>query len=69
MTDVLQFIVLNLAVLFVIPLAIAEVGGLDSAIDGLGTVSVDAAGHNMLSPLAGDYTLMSWLVGARFTSL
>jgi Na+/proline symporter len=33
MTDVLQFIVLNLAVLFVIPLALGEVGGITGFID------------------------------------
>jgi SSS family transporter len=32
-TDMLQFIILNLAVIFVIPLAIAQVGGLDTIIN------------------------------------
>lgn len=58
MTDVLQFIVLNLAVVFMIPLILMEVGGTSAAIEGLGAVTVDDAGNSMLSPLAGDYSLM-----------
>jgi Na+/proline symporter len=34
MTDTLQFIILNLAVIFVIPLSLAEVGGLSGFMDG-----------------------------------
>ena len=62
MTDVLQFIVLNLAVLFVIPLVISQANGVSGATEGLSKVSVDAAGHNMLSPIAGDYSYL-FLVG------
>ena len=58
MTDVLQFIVLNLAVIFVIPLILAEVGGATQAFSDMGGVVVDDAGRTMLSPIAGDYTLM-----------
>ncbi len=62
MTDVLQFIVLNLAVLFVIPLVLIQVGGVGAAIEGMGNTVVDEQGRTMLSPIAGDYTMM-FLVG------
>jgi SSS family solute:Na+ symporter len=70
MTDALQFIILNLAVLFVIPLALAKVGGVAAFLDG--AVSTPAlqlkAGEvvsdgNLLSLISGDYTiffLFSW---------
>ena len=58
MTDVLQFIVLNLAVLFVIPLMLMKVGGAGAALEGLGSVTVDGSGHTMMSPIAGDYTFL-----------
>ena len=57
MTDVLQFIVLNLAVLLVIPLVLAKAGGVGALLSGARATVVDAAGHTMLSPIAGDYTL------------
>ena len=57
MTDVLQFIVLNLAVLFVIPLALEHAGGISSFLSSAGDTVVDQAGHTMLSPIAGDYSL------------
>jgi len=56
MTDVVQFIVLNLAVLFVIPLAIAKAGGVAAVLTSAGETVVDTAGHTLLSPIAGDYT-------------
>ncbi|MCH2114702.1 MAG: Na+:solute symporter [Pirellulales bacterium] len=58
MTDVLQFIVLNLAVLFVIPLVITRAGGVAAALDAAGKTVVDDAGNTMLSPIAGDYTFL-----------
>jgi len=67
MTDVLQFIVLNLSVLFMIPLILAEVGGVG------GFVSRAPAGF--LQPTAGSYTwffLAGWcaihffMVGAEW---
>ncbi len=48
MTDVLQFIILNLAVLFVIPLALAKVGG-------LGTF-VEMAPDEFFTATGGNYT-------------
>lgn len=57
-TDVLQFIVLNMVVLFVIPLVISRAGSLNNAVEGLGNVTVDAAGHTMLSPMAGNYAMV-----------
>lgn len=63
MTDVLQFIILNLAVLFVIPLALAEVGGMSGFWEGAAlTPSLHVkAGEvlsdgSLLSPISGDYT-------------
>ena len=67
MTDVLQFLVLNLAVVFMIPLILADVGGLD------GFVSRSPEGF--LMPVAGPYTwffLAGWctvhffMVGAEW---
>lgn len=55
MTDVLQFIVLNLAVLFVIPLALMKVGGVSAFID--------SAPEKFFMPVGGQYTwifLMGW---------
>lgn len=72
MTDVLQFIVLNLAVLFVIPLAIHQVGGLEAFIDKAGQAGAyfennDGAmvvneGESMLSAISGNYSVL-FLVG------
>ncbi|EMI51940.1 sodium:solute symporter family transporter [Rhodopirellula sallentina] len=63
MTDVLQFIILNLAVLFVIPLALAKVGGVGAFWDAaLATPALQVhagkvvAGGNLLSVISGDYT-------------
>ena len=50
MTDVLQFIVLNLAVLFVIPLSVAAAGGVSSI--------VERTPDGFLSPIGGEY---GWL--------
>ncbi|EMI17736.1 Na+/solute symporter [Rhodopirellula maiorica SM1] len=70
MTDVLQFIILNLAVLFVIPLALAKVGGLSAFLQGAGaspSLHVKAGevltDGTLLSPISGSYTvffLMGW---------
>lgn len=70
MTDVLQFIILNLAVLFVIPLALAKVGGFAAFWEGAAaspSLYVNAgeviAEGNLLSPISGSYTmffLMGW---------
>ena len=48
MTDVLQFIILNLAVLFVVPLAFVKVGGIQSFIS--------QAPDNFFAPVGGQYT-------------
>lgn len=48
MTDVLQFIVLNLAVLFVVPLALADIGGLSRFFAG--------APQGFMAPTGGGYT-------------
>ncbi len=48
MTDVLQFIVLNLAVLFVVPLALMKVGGVQSF--------VHQAPERFFAPIGGEYT-------------
>ncbi|MFG0286797.1 MAG: Na+:solute symporter, partial [Rhodopirellula sp. JB044] len=56
MTDVLQFIVLNLAVLFMIPLIVADAGGISSLID--------RAPPAFFNPVSGDYTwffLAGWV--------
>lgn len=56
MTDVLQFIVLNLTVLFIIPLIIRDVGGFSALIE--------KAPEGFLSPVAEDYTwffLLGWV--------
>lgn len=58
MTDVLQFIVLNLSVLFIIPLILRETGGLSGMIDRL------PAGF--LAPVAGEYT---WLFLAGWVAI
>jgi solute:Na+ symporter, SSS family len=50
MTDVLQFLILNLAVLFVVPLALARAGGL--------TAFMEQAPENFFAATAGNY---SWL--------
>jgi len=48
MTDVLQFIVLNLAVLFVVPLAFIKVGGLGAF--------VNQSPQGFFAPIGGQYT-------------
>ncbi len=56
MTDVLQFIVLNLSVLFMIPLIYARVGGWDGLVDGVP--------EGFFQPISGDYTwvfLVGWI--------
>lgn len=56
MTDVLQFIVLNLAVLFVLPLAILDIGGVNRFFA--------QAPEGFLSPTGGSYTwlfLAGWI--------
>ncbi|TWT85143.1 Sodium/glucose cotransporter [Planctomycetes bacterium CA13] len=64
MTDVLQFIVLNLAVLFVIPLALSRVGGIHAFVDSAAATpalhvkaSEVVSDGTLLSPISGDYTL------------
>ncbi|MBB3208839.1 Na+/proline symporter [Rhodopirellula rubra] len=65
MTDVLQFIILNLAVLFVIPLAIAKVGGFSRFFEQASVLpSLQVKGSEVLSDgtmtslISGDYTLL-----------
>lgn len=58
MTDVLQFIVLNLAVLFVVPLALADVGGLRSFFAQMP--------EGFLAPTGGEYT---WLFLAGWVAV
>lgn len=56
MTDVIQFLVLNLSVLFVIPLILREVGGLSGMLDRMP--------DNCAAPVAGEYTwffLAGWV--------
>ncbi len=58
MTDVLQFIVLNLAVLFVVPLLLVKVGG-------VGAFLAEAP-EGFLSPVGGGYT---WFFLAGWTAI
>lgn len=58
MTDVLQFIVLNVAVLFVVPLALSDVGGLRTF--------VESAPKGFFAPTGGDYT---WLFLAGWVAI
>ena len=61
MTDVLQFIILNLAVLFVVPLALHEVGGLGGFIEAAPKASLTwSKRKNTRSSF--------WRVGLQFTS-
>ena len=56
MTDVLQFIVLNLAVIFVVPLLLAQSGGVEGF--------VNAAPEGFFQPIGGGYTwwfLAGWV--------
>ena len=67
MTDVMQFIVLNIAILFVIPLALTQVGGFDGFVEkaqaepvvytNSGNVVVDES-ESLLSAVSGDYSLL-----------
>lgn len=57
MTDVLQFIILTVSVLIVVPLCFAEVGGIGGFIE--------KAPENFFSPVAADFTywfLVGWIV-------
>lgn len=56
-TDVLQFVILTVSVVFVVPLILTKVGGWGSF--------VDAAPEGFLSPVAADYSvwfLFSWMI-------
>lgn len=56
-TDTLQFIVLTVSVVFVVPLIVAEVGGFNAF--------VEAVPEGFLEPTAGDFTwwfLLGWVV-------
>lgn len=64
MTDVLQFIILNLAVLFVIPLALNQVGGISEFISQASQTPAiySKAGEvvaegSLFSPISGDYSI------------
>ena len=67
-TDVLQFIVLTASVLFVVPLILHEVGGIDGFIDSARQVQVPTNSGkpaNLLSPVSGNFTwwfLLGWVI-------
>lgn len=66
-TDVLQFIVLTVSVLFVVPLILNAAGGVGSFLDGARDVAVPVGEGEgtLLGPIAGDYTwwfLFGWVV-------
>lgn len=65
LTDTLQFIVLTVSVLFVVPLIIGEAGGISTFLHNASNTTVDDAGNTLLSPIAGNYTgwfLFGWLI-------
>lgn len=64
-TDTLQFVVLSVSVVFVVPLILGEAGGLGGFIEAAGETVVDDAGNTLLSPVAGNYTwwfLFGWVL-------
>ncbi len=69
MTDVLQFIILNLAVLFVVPLALGRVGGIDGFIskapEGFFNLVNEAEGYTVFF-LAGWAAIHFFMIGAEW---
>ncbi|MEM9083953.1 MAG: Na+:solute symporter [Planctomycetota bacterium] len=66
-TDTLQFIVLSVSVIVVVPLIlnVEEVGGLLGLIKGAKATVVDDSGRTLASPVAGDFTwwfLLGWVI-------
>lgn len=64
-TDTLQFIILTVSVVFVVPLILMEAGGFSTFISNAGNTTVDAEGSTLLSPVSGNYTywfLLGWLI-------
>lgn len=64
-TDTLQFVVLTVSVVFVVPLILGEAGGLGGFLETAGNTVVDDAGNTLLSPVAGNYTwwfLFGWVL-------
>ncbi|CAA6692421.1 MULTISPECIES: sodium:solute symporter family protein [unclassified Lentimonas] len=68
MTDVLQFIILNLAVLFVVPLALNDVGGLSGFINGAPEGFFDVVKEEKYSVffLAGWAAIHFFMIGAEW---
>jgi solute:Na+ symporter, SSS family len=65
LTDTLQFIVLTVSVIFVVPLILGEAGGVGTFLQNAGNTTVDDSGNTLLSPIAGGYSglfLFGWLV-------
>ncbi len=65
LTDTLQFIVLTVSVVFVVPLILMEAGGVGTFLESAGNTTVDDSGNTLLSPIAGRYSawfLFGWLV-------
>lgn len=67
MTDVVQFIVLNLAVMFVVPLALAEVGGVTAFVSNApdGFMTATGGGYNWIF-LAGWVAIHYFVIGAEW---
>lgn len=64
-TDTLQFVVLSISVVFVVPLILGEAGGLGGFLEAAGETVVDDSGNTLLSPVAGNYTwwfLFGWVI-------
>lgn len=65
MTDVLQFIVLTVSVVFVVPLILMKAGGVGGFIESASATSVDEQGNHLLSPIAWNYSwwfLLGWVI-------
>ncbi len=64
-TDTLQFIVLTVSVVFVVPLILGEAGGIRGLLETAGETVVDESGNTLLSPVAGNYSwwfLFGWVL-------
>jgi SSS family solute:Na+ symporter len=64
-TDTLQFIILTVSVVFVVPLILLEAGGVTTFLSNAASTTVDAEGSTLLSPVSGSYTywfLLGWLI-------
>lgn len=68
MTDVLQFIILNLAVLFVVPLALHQVGGIGAFVDGVPDGFFDVVKDEKYTVLflAGWAAIHFFMIGAEW---